>query len=173
MAIIDETYFINDINIAYDDLTVDNLKAYITKYEKKLFEQLFGYSLAKLVMGYDPDTSEQRIIDIVEGAEFIVNVLGNDVTLKWEGLKSTADNIVANFVWYWWQRGNLSLSSGIGNVTPTIENAKPGDLSMKAMHAYNNAVEQSQILYLYLDANKELYPEWIFEPLEPINSFDL
>ena len=171
--IIDETYFINDINIAYDEITVDNLKAYITKYEKKLLEQLFGYSLAKLVMGYDPLISEQRIIDIVEGKEFDVTVFEKNFTLKWEGLKSTADNIIANFVWYWWQRGNLSVSSGIGNVVPISENAKLGDLSMKAMHAYNNAVEQSQILYLFLDANKELYPELIFEPLEQINSFDL
>lgn len=171
MSLIDSIHFKQDISVVTNEFS--DFTDYITKYEPKILNQILGYELAKLVMAYDADDSEQRIIDLVEGVEFIVDDNGTNRTIAWPGFLSSDDNLIANYVWYWYQRSRLVMDSGIGAVKPNSENASRGDLSMKAMAALDNMVNQFEILYLFLDANKDVYPEWYCDPVTRINSLDL
>jgi len=171
MSLITEAHFKLDINIATSEYS--DLPDYIAKYEPKILEQVLGYELGKEVQTYDPDTSDQRIIDLVEGVEFTLTY--NEVArlVKWVGFANADDNMIANYVWYWYQRSMMAFDSGIGQVQPKGENVRRGDASSKAMAAWDAMFRQSQILYLFLDKNNETYPEWYGESIGQINCFDL
>lgn len=171
MSLIDSTHFKQDLSVVVNEFS--DFADYITKYEPKILNQILGYELAKLVSAYDPETSDQRIIDLVEGVEFSLTYNGSERLVKWPGFLSSDDNLIANYVWYWYQRARIVMDSGIGAVKPNSENASRGDLSMKAMTAWDNMVNQFEILYLFLDANKDVYPEWYCDPVTRINSLDL
>lgn len=171
MSLIDSTYFKQDLAVVINEFS--DFPDYITKYEPKILNICLGYELAKLVSDYDPDTSEERIKQLVEGDEFTVTYNGQERLIKWNGFKSVDDNLIAYYVWYWYQRARMVMDSGIGAVRPGSENTSRGDLSMKAMAAWDAMVDQFEILYLFLDANKSVYPEWYCEPIKRINSLDI
>ncbi len=181
MSLIDQSYFVFDINLPVG--TYSSLPGYINRFEPEILTELLGYELAALVMAYDPDTSEQRIIDFVEGKEYTAIVNGRDVKVKWNGLINTQKkSLIAYYVYYWYVRANNTLTTGIGEAKAKTENGTMVDASQKVMNAamrlaelYGNEYESEAMpsAYNFLKHHEADYPEWIFTPRRSINSHDL
>jgi hypothetical protein len=177
----DSSYYINDIQLSAGDYST--LLPHIERYEKEIINQLFGYELAKLVLAYDPLTSEQRIIDIVEGVEYSIDYNNRTQLIKWNGLiNSDKKSILSYYTYYHYKRNNITLDTPSGEIKSLNENSKNADLSLKISNAWNNLEElvgyegQSVLsgsLYCYLIEHIDDYPELIFIGLGSVNAFDL
>lgn len=177
----DSSYYINDIQLSASDYS--NLLPHIERYEKEILNQLLGYELAKLVINYDPSTSEQRIIDLVEGVEYSIYYNNRTQLIKWNGLLNTdKKSILSYYVYYHYQRNNITLNTPTGEIKPINENSKAVDLSLKINSIWNNLEElvgyEGQYtfmgsLYNFLIEHEDDYPELIFVGLGSVNAFDL
>ena len=174
MSLIDQTYFKGTIAIPASKY--EPIQGVIDRYEPQLITDLFGYELAKLVKDYDPLTSEQRIIDIVQGKEFATR--GGDLQ-RWNGLVNTEkESVIAYYVFYKWAIEREIIATRIAAIKPTPENSENVSFETKAFAAYNQMLD----LYGYrgqcdyapscfnlMYANQDLYPEWKFQEKRPIN----
>jgi hypothetical protein len=177
MSLIDKTYFVQEINIP--DSTYSDLTAYITKYEKEVLLRLLGYDIWKLVNAYSVSTSPQRIKDLVEGKEYTVG----DYTVKWDGLSNTNKvSLIAYYVYYFYVRNKSVILQTTGAMQSTGENVKNASPVMSVTEAWNRleelygypgqyALEPSA--YNFLMTYQSTYPEWVFEEIGNVNSFDL
>jgi hypothetical protein len=157
MAVIDSTYFYNLIHIPSLGNTVNaaSFADYLTQYEKESIERLLGYELAKEVLAYTTGTG--RISDIVNGKEFTVN----SRLYKWIGLKNTEKkSIIANYVYYKYMEDNASQNFVVGNSIPQAENSERVNPVSKMVLAYNNMLKMVDVLYLFLEENAIIYPEF-------------
>ena len=177
MSLIDKTYFVHEINIPDDDY--ESLAPVITKYEKEILINLFGYALWKLIDAYDVSTSPQRIKDIVEGKEYTVG----DETIKWNGLVNTdLVSLIAYYVFYWYLRNYTTNTSTLGEVGSKMENAIPASPAQRLSGAWHRLrelygyAEQNSLIpsaYNFLIEHESDYDEWVFTNLGTVNSFDL
>lgn len=176
MSLIDQTYFINEINLPQG--TYSDTAGEITRYEQPLLIDLFGYELAKLVADYAVG-SPQRIKDIVDGKEFTVTgVDGLDRLVKWRGLiNSEKKSIIAYHVYYWHLKNSVTMVSGTGSVKATSENAVNADVSQKCMTAYNLFMDEFEMIFVFMSENAAIYPEWSCDlsqfTTDRINTLDL
>ncbi len=166
MSLIDKTYFIGEINLPglQNSDNVDALTVFIQKYEQRYLQQALGYPLWKLFnASYNPGPAKGRFLILQEGAEFT-----NDkgwVNL-WTGLTNTELlSPIANYIYYWYTRDNVTFTSTIGEVKSNSENSQNADAMIKQMRAYNEMVDQTELLRDFLkyavdgDGNI-LFPEW-------------
>jgi hypothetical protein len=179
MSLIDRTYFVNDINIPAGSFD-DGGTAMITRHEPDILKKLFGYELSKLVIAYDPDTSEQRIIDIVEGKEYFVG----ERLYKWNGLINTEkESLIAYYVYVQILRDRITHTATTGEVKSKFENSDQASVNMKIQSAcvklielygsaYNYDIDFNSC-YSFMLQNWQDYPEWLFEEIGFVNAFDL
>jgi hypothetical protein len=118
MSFIDSTYFVGEINIP-NASTDASLAQAITQYEKEILIQLLGYKLYSLLIadltGTPPAPITQKYIDLFNGAEFTHSYRGQDITLKWEGLKNTAlQSLIAYYVFYKYVERDVTRLYGAG-----------------------------------------------------------
>lgn len=178
MSLIDQTYF--NGTIAIPASKYEQIQVIIDRYESQLITDLFGYELAKLINDYDPLTSEQRIIDVVQGKEFTTR--GGDLQ-KWNGLVNTEkESVIAYWVFYKWAIERESIATRSAGIKPIPENSENVSFESKAFAAYNHMLDfygyRGQCDYApscfnFMHANKDLYPEWKFQGKRPINFFGL
>ena len=178
MSLIDQTYFNGTIAIPAGKY--EQIQVIINRYENQLITDLFGYELAKLIKGYDPLTSEQRIIDIVQGKEFTTR--GGDLQ-KWNGLVNTErESVIAYWVFYKWAYERETIATRSAAIKPTPENSENVSFEAKAFAAYNHMLDfygyRGQCDYApscfnFMYANQDLYPEWKFQEKRPINFLGL
>lgn len=176
----DKDYYILEANIP--DSILNDLDAYITRYEKEILIDLFGYALWKLINAYDsnnPGNSPQRIRDIVEGKEYTVD---GDL-IKWNGLiNDDKISLLSYYVYYWWVRNNGTTLHMTGVALLKSENSEPESASQKISAAWGRLRElygyPSQDFYQpsaynFMIEFESDYSEWVFERIGHVNSFDL
>lgn len=138
--IIDASVFVGEISIAGTDspVTSANLDAFIAKYEPKVLKMLLGTALYE---------------------ELLVGLAEDPIPSKWSDLKTTVTPIVANYVYYWYIRDQVTRTTGVGNVKPKTENGSVSGDGLKQVRAWNEMAE------LCVDFNLNIviatYPSYI------------
>jgi hypothetical protein len=205
MQFIDSSYFVGELNIlnAWSEASVSQA---IAQYEKEILLQLLGYKLYSLLIADCTGTGgapvTQIYIDLVNGAEFTHIYQGEEILLKWEGLKnSSKTSLIAYYVYYkqlerdvtrLYGTGVSISSSGNGweRVSPVNKLCAVwermrelyGTIPPEYKKLYNRPVKGSELpgvfnmepsAYNFLYANKEDYPDWYFTPQWNINQFGI
>jgi len=203
-SFIDTSYFIGELVIPNFNSTAVNvpLNQAITQYEKQILISLLGYKLYSLLIA---DCSSgvpvtQKYVDLVDGAEFTHSFGGEDITLKWEGLKNTDKlSLISYFTFFKYVERNVTHLSGSGTAIKAGEkgwtNASPMNKMINAWErmrelygiipidykdhtastgsGFNGVFDCSPSAYNFLYANKDDYPDWIFTPQWNINAFGI
>ena len=144
--------------------------------------------------------TEQRFKDLVDGKVFTFDYCGNTVTKEWKGLRDSTlkKSLIAYYVYYQYRNEEESFNSGAGQVTSNTENSSKIDVTPKLISAWNKMIDlygqvpnqyinkdlflnqgnykhfnSEPSAYNFLLANKETYPEWIFEPIVKQNIFGI
>jgi hypothetical protein len=204
MSFIDSSYFVGEINIP-NASTDTSLTQAIDQYEKEILISLLGYKLyslliADLVNGI-PVT--QIYLDLVNGAEFTYSFRGEDITLKWEGLKNSAKvSLIAYYVFYKYVERDVTRYYGTGVSMAVPANGQSGWERVSSMNKLCAVWERMRELYgkvpldyepektligdmlphtfnldpsayNFLFTNKDDYPDWLFTPIRNINVFNI
>lgn len=146
MGLIDNTYFINDINIAGTILSSqNNFDDVIDRYEPEILECGLGYELYKALLAdldVSGDPQTQRFIDLIDGAEFTFEVCGETVTEKWEGLRNTDKKSLCSYYVYFQYRSETdSFYSASGQQNEALtENSTKSDNYAKLVKSWNKMV---------------------------------
>jgi hypothetical protein len=90
------------------------------------------------------------------------------------------ESLIANYVYYWYQRNNHTQTATTGEVKPQNENAVIANPSLKLVKAWNDMSKWICELVDYLNANKDNYTEWanqdvwcMHRKFRPINEFNI
>jgi hypothetical protein len=182
MALIDQTYFIGDINLPAK--TYGNMNSFIAKFEKEFLIKIFGYGLYKLIAAYNPENTgvtQQRIRDIIEGKDYMIG----SYTYRWNGLIN-ADKVspIAYYVYINYMRDQVSKTTTTGEVKDVHENAIRVETSQKIQKAsysmqkllgelYYSDHEYYSSLHFFMMNNYVDYPEYQYMPMGSTNAFDL
>lgn len=161
MSLINSSYFIGERNIPnvdYPDVgsAVGNL---LNKYEPEYLKALLGYELFLLFeAGLAEATPAAKWTEIRNGIQF--TMLDGRLT-KWKGLVDTEtfQSPIADYVYYWWLRNNVSQTAEMGEVRGKAENAVNVSPKFKMCKAWNDMVDKSLVLYEFLLVNNTVYPE--------------
>ena len=191
MSLINQTYFVGEINIPVK--TYGNIDTFISRYEREILIKLFGYTLYKLISAYsstNPSASPQRIRDIIEGKEFELD----GFIYKWNGLiNPEKESIIAYYVYYHYVRSQQSHTSTTGETKDNHENANNVEVFPKIQYAWNKMLrligdqsldipdmsmkyeynEYFNSLMFFMMQNYSDYPEWQWQIIESVNAFDL
>jgi hypothetical protein len=168
--------------------------------------QLLGYKLYSLLIadctGVGDIPVTQKYIDLVNGAEFTHVYRGEEITLKWEGLKNSSRiSLIAYYVFYKQLERDVSRLYGTGvSIAPAgngWERVSPenkliaswermrelyGKIPVEYKRYYGRTLNGTTLYGAYncdpsafnfLLANKENYPDWIFTPQWNINAFGI
>ena len=199
MSFIDESYFINEINIPTNDNNLATISQFILRYEKEVLKSLLGYELyTALIADLNslgvPQT--QRFIDLVDGKEFSFEVNGSTINTKWEGLiNEDKVSLISYYVYFNYRNQFENVFTGVNEVQSISENSTfvsvmprlvdtwfnflqlYGDLPI-GINQYNaNFLNNESYSYYnaepsaynFLLANLDDYPEWVFKPLGKLN----
>lgn len=169
---IDETFFVSEINIPNTDqpAILERVTWFIDKYEPRFLLELLGYPLYKLFAAAmdTPDTADQRYKDILNGAEYT----GWDGLLKkWKGLITTdtddKQSVIANYVYYWYQRAIATQSTGIGEVKFNPDGAMLDNPNQKMAAAWSEITCRVEEFIEFMDVKNSvtpmIYPEFVFQ----------
>ena len=162
--LIDQTYFIAEINIAGTTRqeVIDTLNALVSKYEPIFLRDVLGIELSTLfVAGLTSDPIDQRYIDIRDGKVFQIG----SVSYRWRGLIEgdsaiTKKSIIANFIYYWYVRDVTTFQTPVGETSGLTQNSAVANPDIKMCRAWNEMVEGVTELVFFLRSNYEVYPEF-------------
>jgi len=131
------------------------LCAMIEKYEPIYLTAALGYGFYVVLLDNlsDPDDVPEEYAELIDGKDYTVN----GRLYKWEGLRKHT----AQFIYYWYQRNNVTQTSLVGQVKPKTENANNAIVDFKATKAYNDSVDGARSLKHFLTNNKDLYPDFV------------
>lgn len=153
---------------------------------------LVGNSFVFIQRGYGPLRADEfsvsgNVLTLLGGLVFTQGdtyfYYGN--TTELEGSDSDSDlkeSPIANFIYYWYQRSQVTNTGGVGESKTQTENAIPVSPGEKMASAWNKMVEMNVQMYRFLNANKDTYPEWYdwalvddsnINFLRPINTFNI
>ena len=164
--IIDRTYFVGELNIPNVGTPAIGglVDWFIQKYEPKFMVDILGYELNKAFQaGWVAYTVDQKWTDLIEGVEY------TDLAGKlryWQGFVTFLPSLIgnqspiANYVYYWFVRNNLSQTATMGEVKTANENATAHNPGLKMVRAWNEISRWVCDLVDYLNAAKVTYPEW-------------
>jgi len=198
--IIDETYFIFDINVPQN---FPNIQYYIDRYEKEILVKGLGYQLYKdFTEGLAQETIDQKWLDLRDGKDYEID----GVLVHWNGLANEEKkSLIAYYVYYWIRRNSVSvMGNNGGQMINDFENAGNTDSLLQQSIAWNEMLElygvvpeinynvidnlgnkffipnnTTAITYeptlfnflAYSNRNETVYHNWVFTPLEAINSW--
>jgi hypothetical protein len=183
MSLIDSTYFIGEINIAQiSQPSVDDvLTGFITKYETKYLNEVLGYAFAKLFsagLTVTP-TVDARWTKLKTGAEF---TSGEGFLTMWPGfVNDDLQSPIANYIYFWFCRNNVSFTAGMGEVEGATENGSLTTGNTKLTRAWNEMVDMNCALYDFLMNAKNgdgsvMFPEFTIDAVKhfaKINPFGI
>lgn len=189
MTLIDASYFWGEINLPNNKYS--DLDSFIERFEKELLIKLFGYTLYKLISAYDPDNptgTDQRIRDIIEGKEFILN----DKTYKWNGLRNSEKiSVIAYYIYVHYMRSIETQTTTTGESKNKKVNSIPVSPAQKISNAWirlqkligpycltasyypGGMNEYYNSLFYFMSDNYDTYPEWEWSEIGSVNTFDL
>ena len=197
--LIDYTYFINEISLPVKSTPALNgaITDSITLYEEEVLRLLLGYKEWKsMKAAYDASVATVPVVlpvkwaNFINGAEFEFELNGVTVMDKWIGLKNTSKkSLIANYVYFFHRRNNVSQNNGVGETVSMTENSKVISPTAKLHDAWNKMIDMygesnyygtdntaythynvKPSAYNFLLANKADYPDWKFTPLDKILS---
>lgn len=157
--LIDHTFFIGNINLPNTNqpYVQDRVNGLITHHEPALLVDLLGYQLyknfiAELAVLPTPAT---WATDLLNGKEYTYE----GKLIKWMGLKtSDKQSIIANYVYYHYQREEATQSTAVGQSVTKAENAVRISPVDKQCSAWNEMVKWVFDLVRYLETNEVDYP---------------
>jgi hypothetical protein len=159
-SIVDKTYFFGEILIGQlSELAVqDKVANFIDMYEPEFLEGILGYVSYKNFLLTPPD---QKWLDLLNGKEYVDEY---GVTRNWKGLKFTTGTIkqspIAFYIYYWYQRSQLTNTAGVGEVKAHSENGYTASPKYKMVNAWNKMVDSVIELYSFMRANQLIYSDW-------------
>lgn len=179
MSLIDPAYFVRDL--ALPTGKYDTIQAYIDRYEEEIIYSLFGHTIGGLVIDYDSETSDQRIIDLVEGKEYTPT--GEDYLIKWKGLiNEEKRSFIAYWIYYSWCAEKEVFITPVAGAKSKTENAENVGYGVRAIQAYNKMIEmygyqyqdcRIPSCYNFMLQHEIDYPEWVFTPKRYLNIFGI
>lgn len=200
MALIDSTYFRGELLITDKGAIATDLQQAIDQYEPEILKAALGYRIYKEVIKTGVDLVEPYK-SLVQGAEFEIEINGELMLMKWEGLANTQKkSFIANYVYYNYMKRNYIQPSQVGTNQPIAKNTVMVSPYPKMVNAWNQMVEMygmfpnswfrdnrflmtkpdgTQIytddpnLYNYMCANIDKFQDWIFTPIRTINEFGI
>lgn len=185
--ILDKSYFIGPLVIAQlgQKEVVDNLNAFINRFEPEVLQAALGYDLYEafkegIDVGSDEEIDE-KWNNILNGCVF-TSTCGRK--RKWVGLTggvSEGSKIAAQvsplaaYVYSEIMRSDITQNSGVGLVKVDAENATAANPAFKFCDIVNQAARDIQILWDYLCTNQAEYSEYdkcqidhcYFHPVNP------
>lgn len=175
-ALIDDTYFIREINIPQNALDSD-MSVFIAQYEKEVLILLLGYDLYVDFIANPSDTRWSRLIS---GHEYDVSYQGLTTTIKWNGLTNTdLISLLAYYIYYWYLNFHATDTTSVGESVIEKENALGVTPVQKMTSAWNNFVDlygrvgeviikpsAYNFLTEFKDDATNGYDGWIFTPME-------
>ena len=170
---IDSTYFVGEAFIPNLDKNTTNINQAIVQYEKEILIDLLGYKLYSLLIA-DLDNAgapvTQIYINLVNGAEFTHSFRGEDILLKWEGLRNTAkQSLIAYYTFYQYVTRDVTHLSGVGVIkTPTGSSERASSVNKLC-----NAWERMRELYGVIPAEYKRYLGGYKTEMMPIPSASL
>lgn len=157
--IIDSTYFILKVNLPQVGTTdgLADINQFIAQYEPEYLQKVLGYDLWKaftegIAGSGEPDA---RWLSLLEGAEFTYQ----SRNYKWPGFEAKPSPI-SQYIYYMHQEDGALDTVLAGTSTGNTENATRVAPAPKMIDAWNKMVELNILLWNFLYANKETYPEW-------------
>ncbi len=100
--------------------------------------------------------------NFINGAEFEFEFNGETITDKWIGLKNTSKrSLIANYVYFFHRRNNVSQNSGVGETVSTTENSKVINPMAKLHDAWNKMIDLSSCLQISLIIQTGNLHSWI------------
>lgn len=106
-------------------------------------------------------TAEQRWLDLLEGKEF--EYAGRNYS--WNGFDPTSlITPIANYVYYKYMEEKAIDNTLVGTATGAVDNNTRTNPVPKMIDAWNSMVEMDKTLWMFLKANKDVYPEWTYWP---------
>lgn len=163
--LIDKIYFIGELNIAQlsQQAVRDNLTVVINKREPEYLEKVLGYAFYQLYKA-GIIAGEQIWKDIRDGAEY-VNADG--FTKKWTGFANAAlQSPIANYVYYWYIRDNVSFAAGTGEKVGKSDNASNTVPNIKLFRAWNEMVRMNAVLHDFLLNKKDDDGNLVYEDFD-------
>lgn len=160
--IIDASYFYGQLSIPQitDAAVIANLNWFINEYEPKLLTNLLGYELYKFTVD---NPSDADVLKLINGTDYGDNKHWNGLKFGTSPLKKS---LIANYVYYWWMRNNMSQTTIGGEKESKAENAIGSSPRYKMVRAWNDMVEMNIQLRDYLNASLEFYPTYV----DPVTS---
>lgn len=175
--IIDQTYFIREINIPQisQPAVGENVDLFIAKYQPRFLKAVFGLALAKLIEDYlEAETQDEPVLDeriglILDGAEI---TSGGVIEQVWEGLRNTGKNSpLANFIFYHIMTDEITFLSQSGEAMGTSENSQKASPDGRLVSVWNDMVEMMVSLRQLMETGDypEYKPEQVFTVINRFN----
>jgi len=169
MALIDSTYFTNDINLSLG--TYSDIDQFIAKYEKEVLIGLLGYTLYTEMMAAYAASIATVPVPLPQKWDRLINGYTydyNGVTIRWNGLiNSDKVSFIAYYVYCQYIKSHQFPQSQTGAVQPQNENSVVVDGIANHTAGWNRFVELygigSESALAYLVTNSDEYTDWLFE----------
>lgn len=155
MYLIDESYFIKDLNVPKSGASRDvpnnetSLEWYIDKYARQLLQNALGNvlfdELNSNITGGDLDAgADQKWKDLVNGKAYTFS----GKNYKWKGLIYTEGtfkgSVLAQYTYYKWHLDQLSQMSGFGEVKGKAVNSQAVNATSKSVQLWNDYITMYQ-----------------------------
>lgn len=144
MALIDQSYFFNELNIGQKNSAdvSERLDNYIDTYEPAYLNKLLGQSFAALfTASIESPSPEQRFVDI-------------------KNMLIGKPSAIAAYVFFWYQRDCAIFATGSGDSRSESENAKPVPERIRQVRAWNIMAERSRKVICHIIENSSIYSEF-------------
>lgn len=105
-----------------------------------------------------------NILTLLNGVKFSRNdtffyLSGYDISLS-PGSTVQNKSLIANYIYYWYQKDQQTTTVGSGEVNNASQNATNTTGGRKAARAWNEMAHMNRELYAFLEANRTVYPEY-------------
>ncbi|CAL7961479.1 conserved hypothetical protein [Gammaproteobacteria bacterium] len=157
--IVATSFFTGQLTIAQltESSVLTNLTAMIDKLEPEFLEKLLGYPLYKLYKTWDGN-AVGKYKDLRDGLEY-ENRFGKST--KWYGFKrSSVLSPIANYIYYWWLRKEVSVTSGNGERKANSAASINMSSVNKQVRAWNEMVEWNKEFWEFMYIKQDIYPEF-------------
>jgi hypothetical protein len=154
--LIDKSFFVGELNIVNpeDAKVTERINWFIAKYEPECLRKLLGYELAKLLKS---ETST-RMTNLKDGTEY-TDTYGR--LKEWTGLVNGKTSLIANYVYYKFERDKSTVSTAKNTQVSKGENAIIVSSGEKQLKAWNDLCQKAYELTEFLYYSN-LYPEFTY-----------